>query len=261
MQISLLKAGYKNSEAFYEAFLEDRLRDSEFLSEEFVWLENPLPDFPIYFAGRNAEERERQFLYTIQVIDQHVLPLERDLFMDECFWHSWLCLYKRAYLLKQYPQIQEGYEKFKTILLKDFNWENYIYKAILIAQYVNENKPESARAAMYHTILQNMDVFNYIIKYEIFRNGPFLINVMDIIEEEQLSKLLKARIKNRPDLASDERYGRRVIFELNKSYPILLAPMLDKDSLKPHFMKFLSYYYDSSCEDAGFGSEEESEDF
>ena len=89
-----------------------------------------------------------------------------------------------------------------------------------------------------------MDMFNYIIKYEIFRNGSFLIKIMDIIDETGLSKVLKTKIKNRPDLGQDERYGRRVIFELNKAYPIVMSPMLDEQQLKEYFLKYLGYYYD-----------------
>ena len=66
---------------------------------------------------------------------------------------------------------------------------------------------------------------------------------MDIIEETGLSKVLKVRIKDRPDLGNDERYGRRVIFELNKAYPIVMSPMLDKEKLKEYFVKYLGYYY------------------
>ena len=93
-----------------------------------------------------------------------------------------------------------------------------------------------------------MDMFNYIIKYEIFRNGQFLINIMDIIAETGLSSILKAKIKNRPNLGKDERYGRRVIFELNKAYPIVMSPMLDKDMLKEYFLKYLGYYYEGNEE-------------
>ena len=91
-------------------------------------------------------------------------------------------------------------------------------------------------------------MFNYIIKYEIFRNGQFLINIMDIIVETNLGQVLKAKIKNRPDLGKDERYGRRVIFELNKAYPIVMSPMLDKKMLKEYFLKYLGYYYDGNVE-------------
>lgn len=76
-----------------------------------------------------------------------------------------------------------------------------------------------------------------------------IINIMDIIEETGLSKVLKARIKDRPDLGKDERYGRRVIFELNKAYPIVMSPMLDKEKLKEYFLKYLGYYYQGALID------------
>lgn len=41
--------------------------------------------------------------------------------MDECFWHSLLCLYKKEYLLKNYPQIKESYREFRNIIVKAFN--------------------------------------------------------------------------------------------------------------------------------------------
>ncbi len=46
---------------------------------------------------------------------------------------------------------------------------------------------------------------------------------------------MKAKIKNRPDLGK-MNVGRRVIFEFNKSYPVVLSPMLDKESLKEPFL-------------------------
>ena len=162
------------------------------------------------------------------------------------FWHSYLCLYKRKYLLDKYPQLKDGYDQFKRIVIKKFDWENYIYKAILIAQYIEENTKPEQYEKYYQLILQNMDMFNYIIKYEIFRNGSFLIKIMDIIDETGLSKVLKSKIKNRSDLGRDERFGRRVIFELNKAYPVVMSPMLDKEDLKEYFLKYLGYYYDEN---------------
>lgn len=69
---------------------------------------------------------------------------------------------------------------------------------------------------------------------------------MDIIDETGLSKVLKSKIKNRSDLGRDERFGRRVIFELNKAYPVVMSPMLDKEDLKEYFLKYLGYYYDEN---------------
>lgn len=249
MQISLLTDDYKNDELFYQTFLNDGLWQSEYLSSEILNIPEKLPDFPIFFAIRDKDIRETEYSKMIKIVADHVIQLDRDIFMDEKFWHSWLCLYKRDYLLETYPQIRDDYQTFKNIVIKKYDWENYIYKAVLIAQYVDDWVELDKHDHYYHLILQNMDMFNYIIKYEIFRNGRFLINIMDIIEETGLGKVLKARIKDRPDLGNDERYGRRVIFELNKAYPIVMSPMLDKEKLKEYFLKYLSYYYQDSLID------------
>ncbi len=249
MQINLLTDDYKNDELFYQTFLNDGLWKSEYLSNETINIPEELPEFPIFFAIRDKDIREVEYSKMIKVVADHVIQLDRDIFMNENFWHSWLCLYKREYLLETYPQIRNDYSTFKNIIIKKFDWENYIYKAILIAQYVDEWTDPEQHDHYYHLILQNMDIFNYIIKYEIFRNGRFLINIMDIIEETGLSKILKAKIKNRPDLGNDERYGRRVIFELNKAYPIVMSPMLDKNRLKEYFLKYLGYYHPGALVD------------
>ena len=249
MQISLLTDSYKNDEQFYQVFLKDELWKSEYLSNDVINIPEELPEFPIFFAIRDKDVRETEYSKMIKIVADHVIQLDRDIVMDEKFWHSWLCLYKRDYLLDTYPQIRNDYQTFRNIVIKKFDWENYIYKAILIAQYVDECTNPNQHDHYYHLILQNMDMFNYIIKYEIFRNGRFLINIMDIIEETKLSKVLKSRIKDGPDLGNDERYGRRVIFELNKAYPIVMSPMLEKEKLKEYFLKYLGYYYQGSLID------------
>ena len=252
MQVDLLVDNYKNDEKFYQAFLEDTIAQQDYISNDYVSLLEEIPNFKIYFANENKEVRQTEFIETIKICAKYIINLDRDIVMDGRFWHSYLCLYKREYLLAMYPQLKDGYAQFKRIIIKKFDWENYTYKAILIAQYVEENVTSDEREKYYKIILQNMDMFNYIIKYEIFRNGSFLIKIMEIIEETGLSKLLKSKIKNRPDLGKDERYGRRVIFELNKAYPIVMAPMLDKEELKKYFLKYLRYYYDEEIENVSF---------
>lgn len=240
MEIKLLTDHYKNDENFYQAFLEDTLWQSDYLSNESVLIPRTLPSFPIYL---NQSRNESDYFEMFRVMTEYVLELDRDITMSERFWHSWLCLYQRDYLLDKYPKIKVDYSAFKNVVIKKFDWENYIYKGLLIAQYVQENATEDQYEHYYRTIVDNLDVFNYIIKYEIFRNGQFLINIMDIIEETGLSSVLKARINDRPDLGKDERYGRRVLFEMNKAYPVVMSPMLDKETLKEYFLEYLSYYY------------------
>jgi len=175
------------------------------------------------------------------------LNTDRDIHLNELFWHSLLVTTKREYLLEHYPQITEGINYFRNIVTKKFDWENYIYKCILGAQYINDSvENETDRQRYYNLLVENLDLFNYIIKYEIFRNKEFLINVLDVIDELNLSKVLKAKITGRDDLGKDERVGRRVIFEFNKSYPIVMSPMLEKEELKEVFLEYLGYYYDTS---------------
>lgn len=241
MEIKLLTPGYKKDESFYRAFQEGKLWESEYISDQSVWIPDQIPDFPIYFPSKKGENHNAEFLTAIEAIDNTILHLDRDYYMDELFWHSVLCLYKRDYLISLYPSIAESYKDFTNMVVKPFDWENYIYKAILIAQYVADERPFE-KMKYYKIIFDNMDMFNYIIKYEIFRNSTFLINVMDIITDNHLESQLKAKIKNRSDLGEDERYGRRVILELNRSYPIIMSPMLSEKELEKYFLRFLSYY-------------------
>ncbi|WP_285398458.1 hypothetical protein [Lysinibacillus sp. fls2-241-R2A-57] len=69
---------------------------------------------------------------------------------------------------------------------------------------------------------------------------------MTVIYNLEISELLKGKITDRPDLGKDERYGRRVIFELNKAYPVLMSPLLDIEALQEEFLKALSNYCDVS---------------
>lgn len=247
VEIRLLKKGYKNNEQFYRDFLDDQIRlKDEYFSDEVVYIEEA-PDFPVYLAKTSEAERRELFLEAFEVISRSYLKTDRDIHFEEVFWHSLLTVTKREYLLEQYPQIVEGINHFNNIVLKDFNWENYIYKCVLGAQYINDAVTyEAERLRYYDLLIDNLDMYNYIIKYEIFRNDRFLLNILDIIDELNLSKVMKSKINGRDDLGKDERVGRRVIFEFNKSYPVLMSPMMDKEDLKEFFLKYLSYYYDIS---------------
>lgn len=246
MEIRLLKSGYKNNDQFYQDFLNDQIKDKdEYFSDEVINLDEA-PDFPIYMGVGYDNKRSDLFLEAFNTISKYYLNTDRDIHFTEIFWHSLLCVNKREFLIKEYPQIMETQSNFNNIVIKKFDWENYIYKCILGAQYINDNiEDHNEKIRYYNLIIENLDLYNYIIKYEIFRNDKFLLNILDIIQELDLSKTLKAKIKDRDDLGKDERIGRRVIFELNKSYPVIMSPMMDKEELKDVFLKFLSYYDNS----------------
>ena len=247
MEVKLLKKGYKKNEQFYHDFINDQLKyKDEYFSGDVVEI-NEAPDFPIYMGKGSEEEKKQLFYEAFKILSRSYLDTDRDLHFDELFWHSLLVTEKREYILENYPQITSNIKEFNNIVLKKFDWESYIYKCILGAQYISDIvSNESERLRYYELLVNNLDVYNYIIKYEIFRNDSFLINILDIIDEMDLSKVMKAKITDRDDLGKDERIGRRVIFELNKSYPIVMAPMMDKEDLKEVFLGYLGLYYDLS---------------
>lgn len=247
MEIKLLKKDFLKKEEFYKDFLDDKIIEKdEYFSDEVVHINNA-PDFPIYMGKGSEEEKAKLFMEAFEAMSNYYLNTDRDVHMNERFWYTLLCVHKRDYVLKMYPQVGESIKDFHNIVVKKFDWENYIYKCILAAQYVKDNTDnEDDRKKYYNLIVENLDVFNYMIKYEVFRNDKFIMNVLDIINDRGLAKVLKAKIKDRPDLGKDERYGRRVLFEFNKAYPIVMSPMLEKDELEELFMEYLGYYYDLS---------------
>ena len=242
MEIRFLKSSYIKGEQVYNDFLNNTIGSLEEHYDDKIANINSVPDFPIYI---NVSENVRAplFVEAINIISNHYLDMDREYSLDGQFWHSLLLLKKRDYILEKYPAVKESESNFKNVVVKKFDWENYIYKCVLAAQYVNDNVADPEKREFYYNLIaNNLDVYNYIIKYEIFRNDKFLLNVLDIIHDNDLSEILKAKIKDRPDLGKDERVGRRVIFELNKSYPVVLAPTLYKNELEILFLENLKKY-------------------
>lgn len=244
MEIKILKSGYKNNEEFYQAFLTgELLNHDEYFSDEVIYIEE-LPSFPIYMAKGSQDEKRKDFLKAFEIISEYYLDTNRDIHLNELFWHSLLTGYKRDYIIDKYPQVQNGIKEFNNIVIKPFDWENYIYKCVLGAQYINERVQDiDKKERYYNLIIDNLDIYNYILKSEVFRNGNFLINILEIIDEYNLSDILKGRIKGRDDLGKDERVGRRVIFEFDKAYPVILSPMMEKEELGDLFFEYLNLYY------------------
>ncbi|MGG2056322.1 hypothetical protein ABFY48_18410 [Lysinibacillus pakistanensis] len=246
MKIRLLKEGYKKDELLYTAFKHGEVKDDLFFSEEIVEIEEA-PDFPIYMGKGSEIQKKADFLAAFQAIANSYVNLDRDIHFNECFWHSLLITKKRDYIIEKYPQVSESYREFCNIVIKGFDWENYIYKCILAVEYIEDaTELVLSKEQYYELIVDNLDIYNYIIKYSIFRNGEFLVKILTVIHNLGISELLKAKITDGPDLGKDERYGRRVIFELNKAYPVLMSPLLDIEALQEEFLRALSSYYDVS---------------
>lgn len=242
MKIKLLKEGYKKDELLYTAFRNGTV-DEQFFSEETIEI-NEAPDFPIYMGKGSEIQKKADFLEAFKVIAESYENIDRDIHFNERFWHSLLVSEKRDYIVEKYPQVLDSYREFSNIVIKGFDWENYIYKCILAVEYIEDAiELYLSKEQYYELIVENLDIFNYIIKYSIFRNGEFLVKILSVIHNLGISEILKAKITDRPDLGKDERYGRRVIFELNKAYPVLMSPLLDIEDLQEEFLKALGEYY------------------
>jgi len=242
-KIKLLKEDYKKNEQLFQAFVDGTiLTDDTFFSGEVVEIPNA-PAFPIYMGRGSEEEKRDGFLHAFNVISSAYKQLDHDLLFSEHFWHSLLVTEMRSYIITHYEEAISSEAKFKNIVLKKFDWENYIYKCVMAVDYI-ENATELvfSKENYYELIVDNLDIYNYIIKYTIFRNNSFLIKILTIIEQLNISTIMKAKIKNRPDLGADERYGRRVIFEMNKSYPVMMAPLMDVETLKQQCVQALRLY-------------------
>jgi hypothetical protein len=247
VKVRLLKSGYRKSETIYQDFKDNKIvSNDDYFTDDVVMLPSNIP-FPIYMGKGSNVIRRTEFFEAFRILADHYIFSNRDLHLDEVVWHSYFITHHRDYLIGKYPSILESKSEFERIVTKSFDWENYIYKCVLATEYVEDHAitPEE-KEYYYSLIFENLDLYNYIIKYEIFRNKEFLLKVLQIVDELDISDIMKGNIKDRPDLGKDERYGRRVIFELNKSYPVVMAPMLDKEELKKEIILALSLYYDVS---------------
>ncbi|KPG90116.1 hypothetical protein [Staphylococcus hominis] len=239
MEVKLLDKGYKYNEDIYVDFLNNNINyGNDYFTDEYKVIDS-IPDFPIYLANSNIDE----YIKAVHILQKHIINTDRDIHFNGRFWHSYLLAEKREYIIRKYPQVSNSIKDFNKIVFKNFDWENYIYKCVIIAEYLEqENLVAEENENYIRVIYDNLDLFNYIIKYPIFRNSKFIIKFFNIIDEECLSSKMKERIKHRTDLGKDERYGRRVIFELNKNYPVIMSPFLKKEELKKEIYKALRLY-------------------
>jgi len=240
VEIKILKEEYLNSDKIYNDFLKNKI-DTDNFTDEIVYIESE-GDFPIYLNETSKEKREKLYLKALKVVGNIVDETERKVHMDPNFWYSYLLIHKRDYLLKKYPQIKKDISDFKYIILKKFDLDNYIYKLILASQYIMDNIEDKKTQEHYFGLVSNnLDMYNNIIKYEIFRNGQFLVNVLGIIDKNNISDLCKKKIANNLD-KKEARFGRQILFELHKMYPTVLSPMMNFEDLEQIFLEFLKKY-------------------
>lgn len=243
MEIRLLDSKIIRTEEFYQAFIAGNLDEREdFFSDDYI-IVGSTPDFPVYLNIIDEQDRKQKFHEALSVITKYYITMHQDDYMNDVFWYTLLCVHKRDYLIREYPEILSDIGKFRNIVLKKFDWENYIYKCVIAAQYVTDNCQDKEEQNKYFDlIIDNLDLYNYIIKYEIFRNDQFLMKILRIVDKNDLSAVLKMKIKDRDDLGKDERVGRRILLELNKMYPVVISHAMEFDDFEELFMEQLKKY-------------------
>ncbi|MGS5800887.1 hypothetical protein ACVENB_04120 [Staphylococcus aureus] len=152
MEINLLNEGYKNNEDIYNDFLNGTINyDKDYFSKEYKIIDT-VPDFPIYLANAHVNE----FIEAVNILKLHMIYTDRDIHLNGKFWHSYLLVEKRDYIIEKYPQVKNSIKNFNNIVLKKFDWENYVYKCILAAEYIRDEG--------YIIILKKKNMRNYYMK-------------------------------------------------------------------------------------------------
>lgn len=243
MKIRKLNPEIIKSSQVFEYYIGTYKDEDKIFLEEFYDVELSQENlfFPIYIPDKNGEIRKAKYHEAFLVMRENYLKLGRDILLDRNFWYSLFLDKLRDRLHKEYPTALHTEKEFRNIILKQFDWENYVYKLIFGAEYIQEVVPNKEDHIKYFELItENLDIYNYILKSEIFKNGNFLIKFLDTIVETDSSEILKKKI----DLSNgkDERVGRRVINEFVKSYPVVFVHALDKEEFKNYFIKYLSHY-------------------
>lgn len=240
-EIYLLKDPIVNELDFYNSFLRNTLKEDNFFTDTKV--EVPDLDEFITYSG-NANKNSSKILGDlIKIMLYNFIDLKQDIYMSQNFWMSYLVSKLRMSLFRNHPTISENFNTFRLIVLRKFDWENYLYKATIFANVLNDKLQDKDLLDDYiDVILNNMDLFNYILKLSSLRNDNLIYNMITLLYENKDSKLssfLKYRSKDTIDV--DASPARLVLLEFNTTYPAILFPMLNYDDFKAIFFKYLNH--------------------
>src|SRR5690606_29098522 len=120
--------------------------------------------FPIYLSTHRANERTKMYIESFYALKNSYFNLDFDTLMRHEFWVSLYSTQFREYLIRNYPEIMTNEQKFNNVLLKVFNWENYIYKCILMTQFIIDGVEEEDQIKYVTLISENLDLYNYLLK-------------------------------------------------------------------------------------------------
>lgn len=236
-KVNLLKYPIVNEIDFYNSFLLGKLREDGYFTNEFI----DVPDVGefITYSGNDRKNRGLILKNLIKVMMNNFIDLPQNIYMSKNFWMSYLVTELRMSLFRNHPQIKNKFQTFKLIVLRDLDWENYIYKAAVYGVVLKDNLSDIRLLDDYiDTITENMDFFNYILKYTTLNNDNFIFNMIKFLHKNKNINI-SAYLKKKVFKDKDERFGRLVLAEINRTYPSILFPMLDYQTFEEKLTKVL----------------------
>lgn len=240
MEIKLLNKNFKNNEKLYYDFKNDRIDfNADYFTDEYITIDKS-PDFPIYFGEKRIDYTD-QYIEAVKVIINNYIELDRSIHLNGIFWFS-LMMYKRDYIFKKYSSSLKDIKNLNNIVFKAFNWENYIYKCVIMAEYLTDaGINEEEKIEKYVKIMvNNLDVYNYLIKSKTYRNSEFVLKFLLAIDELGISNIMKRKLPTND--GKDKRVGRNIISELNLLYPLEYHHLYSLEELKEEVMIHLEKY-------------------
>jgi hypothetical protein len=242
MKIKVLNKDYIYSDKYIEDFKNNNVGK---LQSEYSDLTVDIDDiepFNFYLNIQNEIQRTLEFKESLHKIIKY-FGLSQKTLMNHEFWISLFSINFYEYSIHKFPQLLHKNADFKNILLKTFDWENYIYKLIITAQFIVDTKKKEEYDSYFELVGDNLDVVNYLLKYSIFKNSNFFMNVLDTIKNTNTSKDLKKKTKVKTKKDKDERIGRKVIFEFNRDYPVIASPIISFEEFQKRFLYYFKIYF------------------
>lgn len=240
--VFLLKEPIEDEKDFYESFLKGTLQENNYFSDIKVTVPD-VEDFITYGGNKNKKNNNKEvFKNLVKIFINNFVDLTQEIYMSPNFWKSYLVSKLRMSIIRNHPQINESFNAFKLIVLREFNWENYLYKAAIYGNIlVDRVADESLRDEYIDIIYDNSDTFNYILKKKAFRNDNFIFNMICLLYENKeydLGGFLKKSFSYKD--SRDIRVNRIILEEMNAAYPTILFPILDYEDFKSIFFQYIN---------------------
>ena len=244
MQIRKVNKSYFKSKELRDHFVSGTLMnfDDCLLNDYYDTGTFEIEYFNPYAGNTKSPNNDQIWNNLIASVGEIMEGIPANLYEDGNFWFSLFLTRFQLELMNDYPQLKKSSDQLKNILLKDFNWENYIYKAVVIVKLKHVAIERFGNTDVVDLILDDLDLFNYLIKSPLFRNLDFILNIFELTRRDAFPVRLKSQIKSEKYKQKDKRFGRRIVYELNKTYPVLFVQKFEMEELGTKLNEIIRQY-------------------